>query len=604
MTHFSLPGFTFVDHSEILFQFRIENHVLGFRTNSVVVAAGDHMLMTSFVNAEPITPVSMSRSMNTESLEKVVYASLWDGITLSIENAPGRVCKSSYLIEPGADPSHILLRYNVPVEVDARGNLNFHYQTGYLSESAPVAWQEIDHRYNYVDVSFERRGDREVGFALGDYDPTYPLIIDPTLTWNTFMGSSDWDGAYDIAMDGDGNVYVVGKSNATWGSPKRTYTGDYDAFVSKLKSDGSRVWNTFLGSSNTDVGNDIVIDDSFHLYVCGSSESSWGSPVNAHYGNGVEDAFAAELDSSGSLIWNTFMGSWDDEIGHGLFVSAEGDSIYMIGESGSTWGIPKTGYEFYPSSSSSEAFLCKMNGNGTRQWHLFMGGTGFEYGHAVTQDDDGYLYTVGSGFSSSWSTTWGSPVRAHAGGSDAFITKHRSNGDKEWFTFLGSSGVDSGDGIAVDDDGNLFLAGYSELSWGNPVHPNSGWDAFAAKLNGNGVLQWNTFWGSNLNDYGFDIGIDPNGLAYVTGYDSWGSDTEFYVCSLNGKGGIALYDWPGTDSHGYGLVVDGSNTVYVAGVSWSMWDSPVNAFEGNRDGFASRFNTMFVYENSPASRSY
>jgi hypothetical protein len=88
---------------------------------------------------------------------------------------------------------------------------------------------------------------------VGDYDTTQALVIDPTLTWNTFLGTGgafENDYGQSIAVDSSGNVYVAGHSNATWGSPVRAYSGSgYDVFVAKLDNSGNLVWNTFLGGS-------------------------------------------------------------------------------------------------------------------------------------------------------------------------------------------------------------------------------------------------------------------------------------------------------------------------------------------------------------------
>ena len=205
------------------------------------------------------------------------------------------------------------MRYNRPVRLDDQGNLVIAYEKGTMTDSAPVAWQEIDGQRKPVQVSYVLLGNNEVGFSVGAYDHSRQLVIDPTLTWNTFLGAG---GAYQndygqaIAVDGSGNVYVAGHSNATWGSPVRAYSGSgYDAFVAKLNSSGSLTWNTFLGGNGgEDQANGIAVDGSGNVYVTGWSVATWGSPVTA-FGGGSSDAFVAKLSSSGSLTWNTFVGA-------------------------------------------------------------------------------------------------------------------------------------------------------------------------------------------------------------------------------------------------------------------------------------------------------
>src|SRR5262249_30069423 len=125
------------------------------------------------------------------------------------------------------------------------------------------------------------------------------------LTWNTFLGGNgtDTDSGQAI-VDGSGNVYVAGNSDATWGSPGRTFTGTADPFAAKLNSAGALTWNTFLNDTSSDYGYALAVDGSGNVYVAGSADGTWGSPVSAFSG-GV-DAFVAKLSAAGALTWSTF----------------------------------------------------------------------------------------------------------------------------------------------------------------------------------------------------------------------------------------------------------------------------------------------------------
>ena len=185
-----------------LLQYTAGGHVLGFRKGEMFVASGDHALKVEFVNARPVSPGEEAKSLDPESdrhaahpLGKVSYANLWDGVTLVYENHGSGVVKSTYHIEPAGqrrvDPvGRIRLRYNVPVKVDESGDLVFSFATGEMRESRPVAWQEIEGKRVPVEVTYRLIGEQEVGFKAGSYDPRYPLVIDPVLSWNTFLGGS------------------------------------------------------------------------------------------------------------------------------------------------------------------------------------------------------------------------------------------------------------------------------------------------------------------------------------------------------------------------------------------------------------------------------
>ncbi len=156
--------------------------------------------------------------------------------------------------------------------------------------------------------------------------------------WNTFMGGNEVDICHSLAVDTNGNVCLVGRSYTTWGFPVNAYAGDADAFAAKLNSSGVRLWNTFLGSAGTDEGSSVAVDASGNLYVVGASAATWGTPVNLFAGMG--DAFAAKLDTNGVRAWNTFMGSaTGGETGMAVAVNTRGD-VFTFNNGTDIWGSP------------------------------------------------------------------------------------------------------------------------------------------------------------------------------------------------------------------------------------------------------------------------
>jgi len=106
------------------------------------------------------------------------------------------------------------------------------------------------------------------------------------LLWNTFLGSSAHDEGCGIAVDDSGNVYVVGYSSATWGTPVRAYSSNYDAFIAKLTSNGSLTWNSFLGGTGDDFGlGGVALDTSGNPYVAGTAQRTGAHPcAHTHQG--------------------------------------------------------------------------------------------------------------------------------------------------------------------------------------------------------------------------------------------------------------------------------------------------------------------------------
>lgn len=572
-----------------LLQFQSGGHALGFAPDGMYASNGTYALRIEFVGANAVAPQSannVSATSTAPQLVQVTYRNLWPGITL-IYDTGSDLARSTYTLAPGADPAAIRLRYNASVTVDAGGNLRIAYKTGEVCESAPLAWQEIDGARVPVEVAFQTFEVSEtskvstVGFRVGRYNPRYPMTIDPTLTWNTFIGGSGGRYGSAIAMDSSGSIYVAGFC-----------AGDSDSvFVAKLGSNGSLIWTTFLGGGGNDRGLGVAVDSSDNIYVVGYSSVSWGSPVRAYSGD--LDAFAAKLSNDGILIWNTFLGGSGGDEGYDIAVDGSGN-VYVSGGSLVTWGSPVRAY-----IANKDAFVVKLSNDGSLIWNTFLGGSDTDFGYGIAVDGNESVYIVGTSYAS-----WGSPMRMHSGDLDAFAAKLGSNGSLTWHTFLGGSGIDNGKGIAVYDSGNVYVTGDSSITWGNPVRVFTtnyyASDTFAAKLNSDGSLTWNTFLGGNECDYGEGIAVDGSGNVYVAGWScgTWGSPVRAYAggnhdafaAKLGGDGSLFWTAFLGGSEYDYGwdIAVDSSGNVYVMGNSTATWGIPVQAYDGDYDIFVAK----------------
>ena len=194
----------------------------------------------------------------------------------------------------------------------------------------------------------------------------------PVLNWNTFLGGSGSENGYSIAIDSGGNIYLGGTASATWGSPVRAYSASSDAFVVKLDNDGSIVWSTFIGGSGSDDGYAIDVDSSGNVYLAGYSNQTWGSPVQEYTASSSE-AFAVKLDSNGGLLWNTFLGgSGGADFDYGRAIATDsGGNVYVVGESAASWGAPvrafggsKDGFAAKLNSSGSLVWNTFLGGAG------------------------------------------------------------------------------------------------------------------------------------------------------------------------------------------------------------------------------------------------
>lgn len=592
-----------------LLQFTSNGHILGFEKTSLYIATGSHALRIKFTGTEGVMPVSTSDFSNSEKkaqLKEVKYKELWDGITLTYTKNENNIFESTYYLAPNASADNIRLVYNVPLETTENGSLNLKFKTGYMTESPPEAWQEINGEKVPVTVSFKKITTDTIGFKLGQYNPEFTLIIDPVLSWNTFMGSAGSNTCSSLAVDGSGNIYITGQSTGPWSTssdPVNAHsTGmGWDAFVAKLNGNGNLVWHTFMGCAGDvlpEDSNDIGVDNSGNVYIIGTGYCSWGSPLNPH--SGSVDAFVAKLNNNGSLVWNTFIGTSDEDVGYGIAVTGSGD-LYITGYSKATWGTPPTFHY-----GSFEAYAAKLNSSGGLIWNTFMGSAGADYGVDIAINGLSEVYVTGYS-----NASWGSsPKNAYAGNWDAFVVSlNPANGYRSWHTFMGSAGdPDYGRSITVDDSYNIYVTGRSLATWGTPVNGFQGdTDAFVAKLSTAGVRQWHTFMGSSNYDQGSDIAVDNSNNIYVTGdsRSTWGtpanshagsSSQDAFAAKLNSAGELKWNTFMGSTDYdsGRGIAVDNSNNVYVSGCSSATWGNPIDDFVDHEDSFIVKFNNIFL----------
>ncbi len=572
-------------------EFNSSSDIVSFNPGSVYLVSANHMLKIKFKQANSVQPYSKGLKSTESGLlkNKILYDNLWAGVSLVYEKSNTGIVKSTFIVEPKADVNSIDLEYNKTVEITKQGELRFNFNSGVLTQSKPLAWQIINGKKNFVTAKFKKKGEKEIGFTVGNYNRNFELIIDPTWQWNTFVGCSSDDQVKGITVDDSGNVYAVGFSWCTWGNPVNPHSGNRDAFVVKLNNNGERVWNTFLGSASVDIGEGIDLSDST-VVIAGYSDATWGTPVNPFATSG-ENAFAAKLNcNDGTLIWNTFMGSDNTNYGSHIAAGPMG-TIYVVGTSFTPWGYP-----IDPFIGGQDAFLVQLDSEGNLMWSTFMGSEQTDYAYDVALDDALNAYVIG------YSTaTWGEPVHAYNGGtSDAFVAKFAYNGIRIWHTFLGASDEDDrGYGIDVDSTFNVYVIGESEATWGSPINPFAGdAAAFVAKLNEEGALQWNTFLGGTSIDYGYGIMLDASNNIFLSGSSlgEWGNPvdpfngSDAFVAQLDSRGNLIANTFLGGTSVdvGYSVFVNESDEIYVGGYSQSTWGTPVSSYTGRQDGFVAK----------------
>jgi hypothetical protein len=571
---------------------------------------------------------------NIANYSRVEYENLYTGVDL-VFYGNQRQLEYDYVVAPGADPAVIKLAVDgaESMTLDGQGDLLLHTSGGNVLEHAPVVYQDSGGVRQPVSGQFVLEGDGQVSFALGAYDHREPLVIDPVLSYSTYLGGSGYDIGYAIAVDNAGNAYVTGTTGSanfptTTGALQATYGGNDDVFVTKLNRTGTAVvYSTYLGGASYDYGYAIAVDNAGNAYVTGTTGSAnfptTTGALQATYG-GNEDVFVTKLNRTGTaLVYSTYLGGTSDDRGEGIAVDAAGN-VYVTGYTGSS-NFPTTPGAYQTALSSSvDAFVAKLNPTGTALvYSTYLGGSGGDEALGIAVDNAGDAYVTGDTDSTDFPTTPGAYQTA-LGGSDAFVTKLNPTGTALLYsTYLGgTTGDDYGRGIAVDAAGNAYVTGYT-YSTDFPTTPGAyqlsygggSYDVFVTKLNRTGTaLVYSTYLGGTGNDLAFGIAVDAAGNAYVTGYTystnfpatpgayqtALGGDSDAFVAKLNPTGTALVYstylggtsrDWA------FGIAVDAAGNAYVTGNSLST-DFPTTpgAYQTSSGGNGDVFVTKFAFE--------
>jgi len=512
--------------------------------------------------------------------ERVRYRSVYPGIDLVYYGNQGQL-EYDFEVSPGSDPKFVDLKFSGArdLSIDANGDLVLALDRSDLRLHAPRVYQKFGDQERTVAGRFELRGTakNEVGFELGPYDRTRALIIDPQLSYSTYLGGSGAEscsaitglsftpGCPAIAVDAASNAYVAGATTST-DFPQTT--GEYqptlgagataNAFIAKFNSIGQLVFATYLGGSGIDYTAGIAVDSGFDIVVAGTTNSS-NFPTNganpafqAAPVSGGQHVFVSKLDPTGkTLLYSTYLSGNGADIASGIALDPGGNA-YVTGTTTSTesqTGFPSTvGAYQVASKSTNQFFFTKVDpnasGSSSVPYSTYIGGsspsTGTVAGGGIAVDGNSNAYVTGG------TTFTDMPVlnayqATNEGNSDAFVVKINAAGvtgtQLLYATYLGGSGDDIGYGIAVDSGGDAYVTGSTDSTDFNvtgaastALQPTNhgGTDAFVAKLGipctgtscttSDVPLNYFTYLGGSGTDTGTAITVDNTGGARITGF--------------------------------------------------------------------------------------
>lgn len=341
--------------------------------------------------------------------------------------------------------------YSNAIAVDPSGNA---YVTGYT-----------------YSANFPTKAPLQAGLALAPSTDAIVAKLNPTgsvLLYSTYLGGDFEDIASSIAVDALGNAYVTGytiSTNFPTKDPLQANKVRYqDAFIAKFNPTGSALlYSTYLGGTETDVGNSIAVDPSGNAYVAGGTLST-NFPTKAPLQPalaGSSDAFVAKLNPTGSaLLYSTFLGGTGAESAYGMAIDASGNA-YVTGPTSSSNFPTRTPLQ--PAlAGSSDVFLAVVNAAGSAiSYSTYLGGGSADTGYSVAVDTSGNAYLTGLTRSSNFPTK-SSMQPTLAGSSDAFVAGVNPTGSTLLYsTYLGGRDVESGYSITVDPSGNTYVTGYT-----------------------------------------------------------------------------------------------------------------------------------------------
>lgn len=351
--------------------------------------------------------------------------------------------------------------------------------------------------------------------------------------WSTYFGGEADDFGQGVALDTFGNVFITGLTFstiglATLGVGQPINNGAGDGFMAKFDADGVLLWATYMGGSDFDFANDIATDLAGNAYSIGWSMSAAAAgTLGVHqptYGGGVQDAFVASYDANGARRWWTFLGGDAFDTGLQLARMPSGDLV-ASGWSSSTANIATTGaYQTSYAGGTADAFLARLNTNGTMDWVTYYGGTAEDYADALHVAANGDIFMGGPCTSSNALATAGTHQPTLAGGSEAFLSKFDGNGQRQWGTYFGGSGDDAAYAISTDAVGRVYLAGYTRSTSGvatplaqQTVFGGGDWDAYVARFSTDGLLDWATYHGGANADLAFGLAVDDENAVFIAG---------------------------------------------------------------------------------------
>ena len=386
------------------------------------------------------------------------------------------------------------------------------------------------------------------------------------------VGTSTNDTAQALVCGANGDRYVAGQTFGNLGGVSNA--GNGDIFVSRLDSEGNPVWTRLFGTRVIERAFSLAASPDGSILLAATSQGS----LNGAGASGGEDAFVVKLSEDGDEVWTNREGTRTTDRGYGVAVDASG-GVYLVGQ---TLGQ----FDGQRSNGRFDGFITKYLADGEKSWTRMLGSAGNDLAKAVAVDPTGFIYVTGT----AGGVLFGQP---HLGSGDTFVAKYTQGGELVWNRNLGTPGADAGEGVAVAQDGSVFITGYVTGALPNATRAGLE-DAFLAKFSADGVLAWVKQFGSVNKDRGMELTLGTDGAIYVAGFSSGSvggqpglGSSDAFVAKFQANDGtrswIRFYGSTGIDQ-AEAICTDQEGRIHLAGFSdASVLDGRVN--NGGNDAF-------------------
>ena len=525
--------------------------------------------------------------INVPTYRKIHYNDVWKGVDM-IWYGTQTELEYDFVVNPGSEVSQVRIAFEgaEKMRLDEGENLITVSNGEEVKHLAPVVYQQTNDGRVSIAGKYVIKGKNEIGFEVGPYDRSQPLVIDPVLIYSSYIGGDQFDHAFAVAADASGQAYIAGdtaSSELVFPLKNAIQEKQFDqmAFITKLNATGTEVlYSTFLGDTSDIQGE--------------CSGSLCGPQIR-----GIAVANDGKISVTGAVI------------------NSQNDSDFPVTDN----AFQKNGFCLgicsFERTRGADAFVTLLSADGSQLlYSTFFGGSGefavdraAEFGNAIAIDESNHIYITGDTSSNNLATKHAFQWSRHSefDGFDAFIAvfdpfASRGNDTLLYSSYYGGDRDESGKGIAVDANHNAYIVGSTastDLETKSPISvplqgffQGGGFDGFVAKIDtkadGNPSLTYSTYFGGNINDRVESVAVDQFQRAYITGasnsspssfplknaFDNTQTNGEAFVAKLNADGTTLFYasflggnngNTSNDGEEGLSLAIDFGGNVYVTG---------------------------------------